>query len=168
MQEKIKAFVKKHSEIWKFVKFTFTGASTSVLEMAVYALLQYVVFRSLQGVPVQDSPVLAFLGIEYKGYLYSYLISAIIGYAAAYLMNRKLTFQSDVNPLVSGMMYAVMVVCTIAFNTWFGAYLGTVITNNGWNSFWVDMLVKLIVMTLPTAWTYPLSRFVIHRKKKVA
>lgn len=168
MQEKIKAFVRKHSEIWKFVKFTFTGASTSVLEMAVYALLQYVVFRSLQGVPVQDSPVLAFLGIEYKGYLYSYLISAIIGYAAAYLMNRKLTFQSDVNPLVSGMMYAVMVVCTIAFNTWFGAYLGTVITNNGWNSFWVDMLVKLIVMTLPTAWTYPLSRFVIHRKKKVA
>lgn len=168
MQEKIKAFVKKHSEIWKFVKFTFTGASTSVLEMAVYALLQYVVFRSLQGVPVQDSPILAFLGIEYKGYLYSYLISAIIGYAAAYLMNRKLTFQSDVNPLVSGMMYAVMVVCTIAFNTWFGAYLGTVITNNGWNSFLVDMLVKLIVMTLPTAWTYPLSRFVIHRKKKVA
>lgn len=168
MQEKIKVFVKKHSEIWKFVKFTFTGASTSVLEMAVYALLQYVVFRSLQGVPVQDSPVLAFLGIEYKGYLYSYLISAIIGYAAAYLMNRKLTFQSDVNPLVSGMMYAVMVVCTIAFNTWFGAYLGTVITNNGWNSFLVDMLVKLIVMTLPTAWTYPLSRFVIHRKKKVA
>lgn len=168
MQKKIKAFVEKHSEIWKFVKFTFTGASTSVLEMAVYALLQYVVFRSLQGVPVQDSPVLAFLGIEYKGYLYSYLISAIIGYAAAYLMNRKLTFQSDVNPLVSGMMYAVMVVCTIAFNTWFGAYLGTVITNNGWNSFWVDMLVKLVVMTLPTAWTYPLSRFVIHRKKKVA
>ncbi len=168
MQEKVKAFVKKHSEIWKFVKFTFTGASTSVLEMAVYALLQYVVFRSLQGVPVQDSPVLAFLGIEYKGYLYSYLISAIIGYAAAYLMNRKLTFRSDVNPLVSGMMYAVMVVCTIAFNTWFGAYLGTVITNNGWNSFLVDMLVKLIVMTLPTAWTYPLSRFVIHRKKKVA
>ena len=69
MKEKTKAFVEKHSEIWKFIKFTFTGASTSILEMAVYAVLQYGVFRSLQGVPVENSPVLEFLGIEYKGYL---------------------------------------------------------------------------------------------------
>lgn len=166
MKEKAKAFVEKHSEIWKFIKFTFTGASTSILEMAVYAALQYVVFRSLQGVPVENSPVLEFLGIEYKGYLYSYLISAIIGYAAAFLMNRKLTFKADANPLVSSILYAIMVICTITFNTWFGAFLGTIVTNNGWSNFWVDMLLKLVVMTLPTVWTYPLSRFVIHRKKK--
>jgi putative flippase GtrA len=166
MKEKAKAFVEKHSEIWKFIKFTFTGASTSILEMAVYAALQYGVFRSLQGVPVENSPVLEFLGIEYKGYLYSYLISAIIGYAAAFLMNRKLTFKADANPLVSSILYAIMVICTITFNTWFGAFLGTIVTNNGWSNFWVDMLLKLVVMTLPTVWTYPLSRFVIHRKKK--
>ncbi|HIR11494.1 MAG TPA: GtrA family protein [Candidatus Fimenecus excrementavium] len=166
MKEKAKAFVEKHSEIWKFIKFTFTGASTSILEMAVYAVLQYGVFRSLQGVPVENSPVLEFLGIEYKGYLYSYLISAIIGYAAAFLMNRKLTFKADANPLVSSILYAIMVICTITFNTWFGAFLGTIVTNNGWSNFWVDMLLKLVVMTLPTVWTYPLSRFVIHRKKK--
>lgn len=168
MKEKAVLFVEKHKEIWKFIKFTFTGASTSILEMAVYALLQYVVFSSLQGVPVENSPILTFLGIEYKGYLYSYLISAIIGYAAAYIMNRKLTFKSDANPLVSSILYAIMVICTITFNTWFGAFLGTWITNNGWNNFWVDMLVKLIVMTLPTVWTYPLSRFVIHRRKSIA
>ena len=166
MKEKAKAFVEKHSEIWKFIKFTFTGASTSILEMAVYAVLQYGVFRSLQGVPVENSPVLEFLGIEYKGYLYAYLISAIIGYAAAFLMNRKLTFKADANPLVSSILYAIMVICTITFNTWFGAFLGTIVTNNGWSNFWVDMLLKLVVMTLPTVWTYPLSRFVIHRKKK--
>ena len=166
MKEKAKAFVEKHSEIWKFIKFTFTGASTSILEMAVYAVLQYGVLRSLQGVPVENSPVLEFLGIEYKGYLYSYLISAIIGYAAAFLMNRKLTFKADANPLVSSILYAIMVICTITFNTWFGAFLGTIVTNNGWSNFWVDMLLKLVVMTLPTVWTYPLSRFVIHRKKK--
>ena len=166
MKEKAKACVEKHSEIWKFIKFTFTGASTSILEMAVYAALQYGVFRALQGVPVESSPVLEFLGIEYQGYLYSYLISAIIGYAAAFLMNRKLTFKADANPLVSSILYAIMVICTITFNTWFGAFLGTIVTNNGWSNFWVDMLLKLVVMTLPTVWTYPLSRFVIHRKKK--
>ncbi|MCC8016952.1 MAG: hypothetical protein LIO43_06325 [Clostridiales bacterium] len=54
--------------------------------------MQYVVFKSLNEVPVTDNPVLSFLKIEYKGYLYSYAISAVIGYAAAYIMNRKLTF----------------------------------------------------------------------------
>lgn len=77
--------------------------------------------------PVTDSPFLAFLGIEYKGYLYSYAISATIGYAAAYVMNRKLTFQADNNPVFSTVVYVIMVAGTILFNTWFGAYLGTII-----------------------------------------
>lgn len=166
MKEKIIAFTEKHAEIWKFIKFTFTGASTSVLELAVFAFLQYVVFKSLNATPVTDSPVLDFLGIEYKGYLYSYAISAIIGYAAAYIMNRKLTFKADANPVLSTILYVIMVVCTIAFNTWFGAFLGTIVKNHNWDSFIVEMLTKLVVMTVPTIWTYPLNRFVIHRKKK--
>lgn len=166
MKKKFLKFVEKHAEIWKFIKFTFTGASTSVLEMAVFAFLQYVIFKSLNQTPVTDNAVLAFLGIEYKGYLYSYAISAIIGYAAAYVMNRKLTFKADANPVLSTIIYAVMVACTIAFNTWFGAFLGTWIKNNGWDSVFIEMVTKLVVMTVPTLWTYPMNRFVIHRKKK--
>ncbi len=165
-KDKLNAFVSKHGEIWKFIKFSFTGASTSVLEMAVFAVLQYIVFKSLNEVPVTDSAVLAFLGIEYKGYMYSYFISAVIGYAAAYIMNRKLTFKADANPVLSTIIYTVMVVCTIIFNTWFGSFLGTVIKNMGYDSVLIVMLTKLVVMTVPTIWTYPLNRFVIHRKKK--
>lgn len=166
MKEKIKAFTEKHAEIWKFVKFTFTGVSTSVLELGVFMFLQYVVFRSMNETPVTDNPVLSFLGIEYMGYMYSYFISATIGYAAAYIMNRKLTFKADTNPVLSTVLYIIMVVCTIAFNTWFGAFLGTLITNSGHNNAFVEMLTKIVVMTVPTLWTYPLNRFVIHRKKK--
>lgn len=166
MKKRFLKFAEKHAEIWKFIKFSFTGASTSILEMAVFAFLQYVVFKSLNQTPVTDNAVLAFLGIEYKGYLYSYAISAIIGYAAAYVMNRKLTFKADANPLLSTIIYAIMVACTIAFNTWFGAFLGTWIKNNGWNSVFIEMVTKLVVMTVPTLWTYPMNRFVIHRKKK--
>ena len=86
-KENITEFVNKHAEIWKFIKFTFTGASTSVLELAVFWLLQYVIFKSLNEVPVTDNQVLSFLGIEYKGYMYSYFISAVIGYAAAYVLS---------------------------------------------------------------------------------
>ena len=165
MKDKLLKFTQKHSELWKFIKFTFTGASTSVLELAVFMFLQYCVFKSLNEVPVKDNAVMNFLGIEYVGYMYSYAISAIIGYAAAYIMNRKLTFKADANPVLSTVLYAIMVVATIAFNTWFGAFLGTWITNNGWNNPLVEMITKLVVMTVPTIWTYPLNRFVIHRKR---
>lgn len=165
-KEKIIKFVNKHAEIWKFIKFTFTGASTSVLELAVFWVLQYVVFKSLNEVPVTDNAVLSFLGIEYKGYMYSYFISAVIGYAAAYIMNRKLTFKADANPILSTVLYTIMVICTITFNTWFGSFLGTLIKNSGHDSVFIVLLTKLIVMTVPTLWTYPLNRFVIHRKKK--
>lgn len=166
MKEKCSAFIAKHAEIWKFIKFTFTGASTSVLEMAVFAFLQYVVFKSLNEVPVTDNAFLSFMGIEYEGYMYSYFISAVIGYAAAYIMNRKLTFKADANPVMSTIIYIVMVICTILFNTWFGSFLGTLIQNKGYDSVFIVMLTKLVVMTVPTLWTYPLNRFVIHRKKK--
>ena len=166
MKNKLIAFTEKHSEIWKFIKFSFTGASTSVLELGVFLFLQYWVFKSLNEVPVTDNAILSFLGIEYKGYMYSYFISAVIGYAAAYVMNRKLTFKADANPVLSTVLYTIMVVCTIAFNTWFGAFLGTIVKNNGWDNAIVEMITKVIVMTVPTIWTYPLNRFVIHRKKK--
>lgn len=166
MKNKITAFINKHEEIWKFIKFSFTGASTSVLELGIFMFLQYIVFKSLNEVRVTDNAVLAFLGIEYKGYLYSYAISAIIGYAAAYVMNRKLTFKADANPVLSTVIYSIMVIFTITFNTWFGAFLGTIVKNNGWDNVIVEMITKAIVMTVPTLWTYPMNRFVIHKKRK--
>ena len=39
-------------------------------------------------------------------------------------------------------------------------------TNHHWDSVFITLLTKLLVMTVPTLWTYPLNRFVIHRKKK--
>lgn len=164
---KFKEFTSKHSEIWKFIKFTFTGASTSILELAVFAFLQYVVFKSLNQVRVEDNAVLQFLGIEYKGYMWSYFISAVIGYSASFLMNRKLTFNANSNPVTSVILYVLMVIFTITFNTWFGSFLGTLIVNKGLDTPFVVMLTKLVVMTVPTIWTYPLQRFVIHKRKVV-
>ena len=161
------SFIQKHNEIWKFIKFSFTGASTSILEMTVFALLQYVVFKSLNEVPVTNNAVFSFLGIEYKGYLWSYFLSSVIGYTASFIMNRKLTFKANSNIFLSTTLYILMVVATIAFNTWFGSFLGTIIKNNGYDSFIIVMLTKLLVMAVPTLWTYPLQRFVIHRKRKV-
>ena len=166
MEKKSNSFTQKHSELWKFIKFTFTGASTSILEMAVFALLQYVVFRSLNETPVTDNPVLAFLGIQYKGYMYAYFLSAVAGYTASYIMNRKITFHADANIVLSTILYVLMVVFTVFFNTWFGSFLSTLIKNHGYENVWTVMLTKFLVMSVSFLWTYPLQRFVIHRKRK--
>ena len=136
MKEKIKIFISKYKELWKSIKFAFTGASTSILEMAVFAFLQYVVFKSLNEVPVTDNAILSFLGIEYKGYMWSYFISAVVGYTVSYIMNRKITFKVDSNIFISTVLYVLMVVFTVAFNTWLGSFLGTWTKNNGNDSFW--------------------------------
>ena len=164
--EKIKKFIDDHKEIWKFIKFTFTGASTSILEMAVFALLRFVVFKSLSETPVTDNAVLAFLGIQYVGHMYAYFLSSAVGYTASYIMNRKLTFKADANIVLSTILYVLMVVFTVFFNTWFGSFLSTLIKNHGYENAFTIMLTKFLVMTVSFLWTYPLQRFVIHRKRK--
>ena len=160
------AFIENHQELWKMIKFVFTACSTAVLEMLVFALLQYVVFRSMNETPVTGNAVLSFLGIQYKGYMYSYFISAVVGYTASYIMNRKVTFHSDANILMSTVLYVLMVVFTIAFNTWAGAFFGSWIKTHGYETVFTVMLTKLLVMLIPTLWTYPLQRFVIHKPRK--
>ena len=147
------------------VKFAFTACSTAVLQMLSFALLYYVVFRNLQNTPVAYHPVLDFLDIKFKGDMYSYFISAVIGYTASYIMNRKLTFKANTNVLLSGILYALMVVVTVAFNTWFGSFLNAWLKTNGWDNFFTIMLASLITMLVPTLWTYPLQRFVILRQR---
>lgn len=168
MKEKFRAFIEKHAEIWKFIKFSFTGVSTSLLDIAIFSFLFYVVFRSLNTTPVTDNAVLEFLGIKYVGYMYSYFASTTLSYIASYIMNRKLTFKSNSNLLASTLMYAVMVVVTIAFSTWFGAWLGTLIKDSGHENVITVLLTKLAVMLVPMIWTYPLQRFVIYKNKAVA
>ena len=165
MSNNLKAFTEKHSEIWKFIKFSFTGISTSLLDVAVYSLLIYVVFKSLNQTPVTDNPILEFLGIRYKGYMYSYFLSTTISYIASYIMNRKLTFKSNSNLLLSTVLFAIMVIATIAFSTWFGAFLSTLLKDSGHNSVILELLTKMFVMFVPMLWTYPLQRFVIYKNK---
>lgn len=159
-------FSSRHPELWKFIKFNICIVVTTALDIGIYMFLQYCVFDSLNAVPVTDSAFLRFLRIEYKGYLYSYAISTSVGYIAAYLINRKITFRSDVNPVLSSVLYFIMVVFTIIFDTWLGGVVGTVMQNNGWSTPLTEMIVKCVVINIPTIWTYPLERYVIQRQRK--
>lgn len=103
---------KKHAELWKFIKYSIAGGSSSAVELIVHMVLLNTAFKVLTSVPVVND-ALNMIGITSKGYLYTYLISTTIGYAIAFILNRKITFKADVNPTLSMILYAIMVVFTI-------------------------------------------------------
>ncbi len=170
MSEKKKdnAFVRwteKHAEIWKFIKFSIAGGGSSAVELVVHMVLLATVFKPFLDQFITNS-TLKMIGIESKGYLYTYLISTTVGYGIAFILNRKITFKADVNPTVSMILYAIMVVFTIFANGWIGSAMTTFATKQHLTGSLWDLIIKLIGMLIPTLWTYPCNRFIIHRKKK--
>ena len=45
-------------------------------------------------------------------------------------------------------------------------FLATQIKNRGLDNAFIETLTKLVVMTVPKIWTYPLERYVIQIKRK--
>jgi putative flippase GtrA len=159
-------FTTKYAELWKFIKFTFAGVSSTIVEVGIFYILQYYVFKSLNTAPLPDNWVFHLLGLtQGKGYLYAYLISTTIGYAIAFVLNRKITFKADSNKTISIILYVIMVIFTILATAWIGTQISMWFDNHALKSLG-DVISKPIVTIIPTLWTYPLNRFVIHRKKK--
>lgn len=164
-KSKISAFLEKHAETWKFIKFMVAGGASSVIELIVHMILLETVFKSLKAVPITNE-ILNMINIDSKGYLYTYLISTAVGYTIAFILNRKVTFKADSNPTLSIILYIIMVVGTIFANGWIGSALSSFAVQNGFDTFFGELVIKIVCMAIPTLWTYPLNRFVIHRKKK--
>ena len=160
-------FTEKHAEIWKFLKFCIFGGSASAVELIVHMVLLNTVFKELTKVAINNE-TLNMIGVTTKGYLYAYLISTTIGYAIAFILNRKITVKADANPTLSTILYVIMVVFTIFANSWIGSAITTLATSHNITGPLADLIIKAVVMAIPTLWTYPLNRFVIHRHKKPA
>lgn len=159
-------FTEKHAELWKFIKFSLVGASSTVVELGVFYFLQYVVFKSILFDPMPENAVLNLLKLtQGKGYLYAYIISTTIGYAIAFVLNRKTTFKADSNVALSTTLYVLMVVFTIFATAYLGTQFQLIMANHGYQALG-DAIGKPLAAGIATVWTYPLNRFVIHRHKK--
>lgn len=161
----LKTFAGKHAELWKFIKFNITVIITSALDICVYMVLLYYVFAPLNTQPLPESELLSFLGIRYKGYLFSYLISTTAGYVGAYIMNRKLTFHSDINPIYSSVLYFLLALVNILVSSWLGSIAGTFMTKYSLSNPITEIISKFIIINIPTIWTYPLERYIIQIKR---
>lgn len=162
-----KKWTEKHAEFWKFIKFSIAGGGSSVIELIVHMILLNTIFAAMTQEAITN-PTLNMIGINSKGYLYTYLISTTVGYAIAFILNRKVTFKADANPALSMALYFIMVVFTIFANGWIGSAMTTFAESQGLTGNIWDLVLKVIGMAIPTLWTYPCNRFIIHRKKKQA
>lgn len=159
-------FTEKHAELWKFIKFSLVGASSTLVELGVFYLLQYAVFKSILNAPLPENAILNLLKLtQGKGYLYAYIISTTIGYAIAFVLNRKTTFKADSNVALSTTLYILMVVFTIFATAYLGTQFQLIMANHGYQALG-DAIGKPLAAGIATVWTYPLNRFVIHRHKK--
>ena len=167
-KQKVK-FTEKYAELWKFIKFTLVGFSSTLVELAVFYLLQYVAFKNIAHAPMPDNSFFKFLSsiglAEGLGIFYAYVISTTIGYIIAFILNRKTTFKADSNVVLSTILYIIMVIFTIIATAWIGTKFQVFMDSKGLKDLG-DIITKPLVATLATAWTYPLNRSVIHRHKK--
>jgi len=160
--EKKEGFFKKHEELFKFIKFSIVGTSSTIIELAVYYVLVYAVFKNFSTAPVK----IWILEYDGLGFMWAFLISTAIGYAIAFILNRKVTFAANANPALSVIIYIIMVIFTIFATTWLGMEILRITTNAGGSIANIgEIAAKPIVALLATAWTYPINRFLIHRKK---
>ncbi len=174
MKEKWNAFIEKHDELWKFIKFSFAGVASFIVQYIVDVLFHFVVFKGLAGQTV-DNEVFRFLGIDSQmDAAYAYFIAAAVGYTVSFIMNRKVTFDADSGLTSSVVMYIVMVVATVFIAAWMKGFFTYFALNHfawaandkGEITGFADGIIFILVTTIPFLWTYPLQRFVIHRKKK--
>ncbi len=174
MANEAQKFTEKHGELWKFIKFSFAGVSSFVVQYLFDLLFHFVIFKGLQGRTI-DSALFRFLGIDSQmDAALAYLIAATIGYAVSYMMNRKVTFNSSANLARSIILYIVMVVATIFITAWLKGWLVQMavdkgfVNEDGTITWLADTIIFIVTVTLPFVWTYPLQRFVINPPQKKA
>lgn len=169
MKEKFTAFTEKHARVWEFVKFVFTACSTTVLYYIIFWIGQATLTEPLKDVVV-DSAILKFLGYDANlGLAISYLSASFLSYVASYIMNRKVTFKSNSNIALSTILFALMVVVTTAFTSWFGTFATEWAAAKGgfWASgFMSSLIIPTVAMLIPFVWTFPFQKYVIYRNKK--
>ena len=161
------SFIQKHAELWKFIKFSFAGVFSYIIQYIVTLIFLHLVFKGLHNQTV-NSEFFKFLGIDGQmDYAYSYLVGATVGYIVAFIMNRKVTFGANNGVTSSVIMYIIMVVFTVFVSSWMNAAFTRFAESKGYDveNGIVYFVIFALVTLIPFLWTYPLQRFVILRKK---
>jgi len=160
----------KHPEIWKIIKWMIVGFIANIPELGVYMLC----LHGFQSLGVQNLSIFGFMEKIIPGnedfhiavVIYAYMISTAVGYTVAFILNRKATFHADANLALSTFLYVLMVCGIIYFNGLSGPFISKLVGLLNMPVNISEGISKFLSMMVAGVVSYPITRFVIHRKKK--
>ncbi len=158
-------FTKKNQTLWEFIKFTLMSGVTTIVDMGVFALLNYWLFAGYKTVGfswwlfnyrVENGGLTAFLSL---------LISFAVSQTVNFILQRKVTFGATNNKLYSASMYALMVIAVYFFTLWLPTlFIEPLYAAIGAN--WGGIITKMVCMTISFIIQFPMNKWVIMKKKK--
>lgn len=164
--EKSKQFIQKHKGFWQFVKYALLSGVASVVEFAVFALLNFFVFASLKNTDfvwwILDYNATTGGGL---GGFFAVVISYICAQVFNFFVQRKNTFHSTTDPVKSGIQYAIMVIAVWFFQAFFAGFMMKLLSAPLGEELG-ESLAYILCMTMSFAIQFPINKFVIMRGDK--
>lgn len=155
-------FKGKAQTMWEIIVFYLMSGITTVVDLAAFALFNYLVFT-------------AFRNVDFHWWLLDYsvangglcaMLSMACSFAVSQTVNfflqRKVTFGASNNVLRSAVMYAVMVVSVFVLVLWLPTVLLEPMT--AWLGAAAPMIVKLITQFVSALIQFPINKWVIMKK----
>lgn len=167
MKAKINKFISEHKALWQFVMFTLMSSIAAVVEVSSYLLLNSVFLKSLNANAFNwwifryDGGVAGGLGT-----MIAFMVSTTLANIVAFIANRKKTFDANNNVVFSATVYALMIITIICAQTYFGPILVNALNDFINNAGLSGALGKFICMAISFAIIFPMSKYVIMRKKE--
>ena len=160
MNEKIE---KARGKTWfQLVLFTLLSMVTTVVDLGTFALFNYLVFTAYRNIPFQwwlldysvpNGGFTAFL---------SFALSFAISQTFNFFIQRKVTFRAKNNLLLSGTLYAIMVLIVFSLQLWMPTVLRAPLSGLVGVG-WADFIVKNVNMTISFLIQFPVSKYIIMR-----
>jgi putative flippase GtrA len=150
--------------LWEFIKFTSVSLVTSLVEITIFSLLNYVIFVSLSSIDFK-------LGLlDYSvinGGLSAFLsfgISYILAQIFNFIVQRKVTFKANNQVVSSAIMYTVMIVSIFMLQIWIPSLIFLPISNLVGSNL-AGLIIKSMMMFLAFVIQFPINKFVIMKNK---
>lgn len=158
--------LKDNETIWQLIKFSLMSMISGGIEIVTYILLNSVILISLNQEPFSWW-IFSYEGGSAGGLgtMYAFFISTLLAQIVAFIANRKKTFKSNNNVVYSAIMYAIMVITIVCVQTYFGPILVVKINSIINNPDLSGIIGKLIWMFFTFCTIFPMSKYVIMRKK---
>ncbi len=158
----MKQFAEKHAALWQFIKYSFISLMISVVELVVFAFMNFAVFA-----PFKDQPFQWWIlnypadGGGLGGFL-AVISTYIIGQTINFFLQRKSTFKATNSTSKSAVIYGIMIILIWFLQAWMGGVLMKILRRPLGEKLG-DMAAACLNMMLSFCIQFPMNKYVIMK-----